>query len=172
LTITGLSFGNSLELDAVRSADQQRAAPTCRFPNATSYPAATHPLTYQFSLHPADCQRQYLNDRHSQRREYASLTITSNDPDQPTRSVNLAGLNSADYEGNNEPSIAEFARTFGWSLNVGTEKQSLGGTKTLLGDEVYSPYWLRADTTKPVLLWPLAVYSGRGNNPWWCKIRG
>jgi len=26
-------------------------------------------------------------------------------------------------------------------------------------------YWLRADTTKPVLLWPLAVYSGRGNNP-------
>jgi len=50
--------------------------------------------------------------------------------------VNLAGLNSANYEGNNEPSIAEFARTW-WSLNVGTEKQSLGGTKTLLGDEVY-----------------------------------
>jgi len=47
---------------------------------------------------------------------------------------------------------------------VGTEKQSLGGTKTLLGDEVYSP--TGCVLTPPSLCyWPLAVYSGRGNNP-------
>jgi hypothetical protein len=74
-------------------------------------------------------------------------------------------MNSANYESNNEVSVAEIARTFGWTINVGKEDNILGGSKTLLGDEVYSPYWLRADTTKPVLLWSLAVYSGRNNNP-------
>lgn len=169
LTITGLSFGNSLELDnVVRSADQQRAA-DFKLVNAPTLPitlAANASLNLSVQFAPQRIASVSTSTTDTLNGEnYASLTITSNDPDQPTRSVNLAGLNSADYEGNNEPSLAEFARTFGWSLNVGTEKQSLGGTKTLLGDEVYSPYWLRADTTKPVLLWPLAVYSGRGNNP-------
>ncbi len=39
----------------------------------------------------------------------------------------------------------------------------MGGSQPLLGDEVSSAYWLRADTTKPVALWPLAVYGGRGD---------
>lgn len=169
LTITGLSFGNSLELDnAVRSADHQRAA-DFKLVSAPTLPitlAANASLDLSVKFAPQRIASVSTSTTDTLNGEnYASLTITSNDPDQPTRSVNLAGLNSANYEGNNEPSIAEFARTFGWTLNVGTEKQSLGGTKTLLGNEVYSPYWQRADTTKPVLLWPLAVYSGRGNNP-------
>ena len=169
LTITELSFGNSLEVDnALRSADHQRAtdfnlvsAPTLPITLAAN---ASLDLSVEFAPQRIASVSTSTTDTLNGE-NYASLTITSNDPDQPTTSVNLAGLNSANYEGNNEPSIAEFARTFGWTLNVGTEKQSLGGTKTLLGDEVYSPYWQRADTTLPVELWPLAVYSGRGNNP-------
>jgi hypothetical protein len=75
---------------------------------------------------------------------YASLNITSNDPDLGIARVNLAGLNAGDYEGPREPSLAEISRTFGYGIDIGTEHDPLISSK-LLGDEVYSPYWVRAD---------------------------
>lgn len=164
LTITGLSFGNG---EASTEADFELVnAPTLPFTLAAG---GSHDLNVQFapkggdkfaSLNPNDSPTHTKNGE-----QYDSLIITSNDPAQSKVTVNLAGLNSANYEGNNEPALAEIARTFGFNFNVGKEDNVLGGSKTPLGDEVYSPYWLRADTTKPVLLWPLAVYSGRGNIP-------
>jgi hypothetical protein len=168
LTITGLSFGNSQEQDnAVRLADHQRGADFKLVNTPISFTISageSREISIQFapqrvasnSTSPTDT----LNGEN-----YASLIITSDDPTQPTKTVDLAGLNFANYEGNNEPSLAEIARTFGWTLNVGSEKQLLGGAKAPFGDEVYSPYWLRADTTKPVYLWPLAVTSSRKEIP-------
>ncbi len=167
LTITGLSFGDSQEKDnALRLSDHQRGA-DFKFVNARTLPITLAPnasvdLFVQFApqrvASVSNKTTHLLNGEN-----YASLTITSNDPNQPTTKVNLAGVDFADYEGSREPSIAEIARIFGWTLNVGTENIVLGGSKTLIGDEVYSPYWLRADTTKPVELWPLAVTSARSD---------
>lgn len=164
LTITGLSFGNG---EASTEADFELVnPPTLPF---TLTAGESSNLNVQFapkggdkfaSLNPGDSPTHTKNGE-----QYDSLIITSNDPDQSRVTVNLAGLNSANYEGNNEPALAEIARTFGFTFDVGKEDNILGGSKTPLGDEVYSPYWLRADTTKPVLLWPLAVYSGRSDNP-------
>lgn len=171
LTITGLSFGDSQEKDnAVRLADYQRGADFKLVDNLT-LPITLNPnesrnLSVQFAPQRVASVNLRASPTHTNNGEsYASLTITSNDPDQPTNKVNLAGSNSTNYEGRNELSLAEIARTFGWTLNVGTEDNILGGSKTLLGDEVYSPYWVRADTTKPVELWPLAVYSQRQDTP-------
>lgn len=170
LRITALSIGNSRENIAVRDADNLRDedfrlvnAPTGPFTIAAG---GSRKVSVEFapervaSLSAGDSPTHTINSE-----SYASLAITSDDPDQGTVRINLAGLNSANYEGNNEPSVAEIARTFGFTFDVGTENNILGGSKTLLGDEVYSPYWLRADTTQPVELWPLAVYSGRGDTP-------
>lgn len=167
LTITKLSFGDSQEKDnAVRLADHQRAA-DFRIVNNLKQPITLKPnesrnFLVQFAPQRVASKNVSNDPTHIKNGEnYASLTITSNDADQPKTTVNLAGINSTDYEGGYEPSLAEIARTFGWTLNVGTEDNILGGSKTLLGDEVYSPYWLRADTTKPVELWQLAEYSQR-----------
>lgn len=165
LTITGLSLGDSQERSRVRIADHQRAG-DFRLVNAPRPPIdlganASINLSVQFA--PQRAARIIDATTHTQNGEnYASLTITSNDPDEPTRRVNLAGVNFANYESINEPSIAEISRIFGWKVGIGTENLRLGSRKTLSSDEVYSPYWVRADTTKPVLLWPLGVTSGRG----------
>lgn len=121
-------------------------------------------LPVQFS--PKRIAKLSLNDSptHTTNGEnYASLTINSNDPDGPTK-VNLAGINSTYIGGDNEAALAEIVRSFGWTTKVGSEDNRLGVTKTLLGDEVYSPYWIRADASKPVELWPVAVYSSPSDN--------
>ncbi len=164
LTITGLSFGNG---EAAAEADFELVnAPTLPFTLAAG---GSYDLNVRFAPKGVD-KFASLNSNdlptHTKNGEqYDSLVITSNDPDQSKVTVNLAGLNSANYEGNNEPALAEIARTFGFTFNVGKEDNILGGSKTPLGDEVYSPYWLQADTNKPVQVWPLAVYSGRSDNP-------
>lgn len=169
LTITGLTIGNSQEKIAKRSADNLRDedfrlvnAPTGSF---TIPVGGSRTISIEFRpLRSASNGRDSITDTLNGE-NYASLTITSNDPANPTKVVNLAGANFANYEGNNEPSLAEISRVYGWKTNIGSEKQILGGSKTRLGDEVYSPYWLRADTSKPVYLWPLAVTSGRKDEP-------
>lgn len=180
LTITGLSLGSSLEKDnAVRPQDHDRAAD---FQILDAQPftlaaGASKDISVRFqpqrvSSIVSDGVTHTLNGEN-----YASLIVTSNDPDEATKTISLAGLNTANYEGNNEPALAEIARTFGWTLNVGRERNTLnlppsGSTnvninsnKTLLGDEVYSPYWVRADSSRDVELWQLAVYSSRRNTP-------
>lgn len=171
LTIT-LNLGQSQEqANAVpgRLADHQRAA---------DFIIGNTPVGTPFTLGPGDVRNVSIAFRPQRNavvtetgitdtlngENYASLTINSNDPDQETATVHLAGLNAANYEGVREPSIAEIARTFGYSVDVGSE-HLLGGSKTLLGDEVYSPYWVRVDASKPVELWQLAVYSSRRETP-------
>lgn len=163
LTIT-LNLGDSQEKsNAVRLADHQRA------PDFQILDAPTGQAFTLGANETRNIQVQFVPQRTArvsttptthtfQGENYASLTINTNG--QPAKTVNLAGLNTANYEANREPSVAEITRIFGWTTNIGTENIILGGQKSLLGDEVFSPYWVRADNTKPVQLWPIAIYSG------------
>lgn len=169
LTINSLIFGDSQEKDnAVRIAEHTRGI-DFSFGNTVTLPitlAANETIDLSVKFAPkrissiSDTNTHLLNAEN-----YASLTINSDDPDQQTTKVNLAGVNFANYESSNEPSVAEITRIFGWTTNIGKESLVLGGTKAPLGDEVYSPYWQRADTTKAVQLLPLAVTSKRTDEP-------
>ncbi len=169
LTINSLIFGDSQEKDnAVRSGDHTRGIDfSFENPTPTTFTLAAGAST-DLSIKFAPKRISSISDTTTHllnAENYASLTITSNDPDQQTRIVNLAGVNFANYESANEPSVAEITRIFGWTTNIGKESLVLGGTKAPLGDEVYSPYWRRADTTKAVQLLPLAVTSKRTDEP-------
>ena len=94
---------------------------------------------------------------------YARLIIAVSGAKFPSKSIALAGINLPEAEGANEPSVQQLARIFGWKIKIGTERQSLTGVKTPIGDEVLSPYFLQNGTSK-VELWPLAVMAGRKNN--------
>ncbi len=167
LTFT-LNLGDSQEKNnAVRLADHERAtdfnivnAPTGQTINLA--PGATREISVAF-LPKRVARLSTTPTTHTFNGEnYASLTITSNDPDERVTTVNLAGLNTANYESDNEASVAEIVRSFGWGTDVGSENNRLSGAKTLIGDEVYSPYWVRADATKPVELFPIATFGSRG----------
>jgi hypothetical protein len=165
LSITDLSIGNSVENIAKRSADNLRDedfklnAPAGSF---TIPAGGSRKISIEFKpLREAKISTDSITDTLNGE-SYASLNISMG---QSTKRVNLAGLNFADYEGNSEPSLAEISRIYGWKINIGSEKQLLGGSKTPLGSEVSSPYWQRADASKPVYLWPLAVASGRRDTP-------
>lgn len=163
LTITALSFGDSLEkVNAVRSEDYQRAQ-DFKFANTVTLPITlqaneSRNISIQFA--PQRVASVSGSPTHLLNAEnYASLTITSDDADQPTKTVNLAGLDTAGFDGRYEPSLAEIVRTFGWTTYIGTEG-NFTGDKKLFGEEVYSPYWERADNSKPVEVWALASYRG------------
>ncbi len=167
LTITSLSFGDSQEQQnavAGRLADHQRGA-DFKFTNTVNLPitiAAGGSINLPVQFLPKRVATLTVADSptHTNNGEnYASLTITSNDPDQRTTKVNLAGFNADKVAGDFEASLAEVVRSFGWTTNIGSEDNRLGVSKTLFGDEVYSPYWMRADASKPVELLPIAVYS-------------
>lgn len=172
VTITGVTLGNSQEKvnPALGAAAYQRAAdfqlvdaPTQPF---TLQPGEVRNLSVQFVplRTPGFGSKTHLLNGEN----YASLTITSKAANQSTTEVDrvdLAGLSAPGVEGRNEPGVAEIARVFGLGVNVGTEKTQLGADKSPIGEEVYSPYWLRADTTKPVEIHPLAVYRSPSDYP-------
>lgn len=105
---------------------------------------------------------------------YATLTITSDDPTGPSARVELAGLDAVDYEGANEPTMAQITRVLGYRTTIGTEAHYLGNTRQPLGEEVTSPYWVAASPDQPVTLHPVARYAGRvpttaGGSGWHAK---
>lgn len=171
LTIT-LNLGDSQEKDNAvpgRIIDHERAADfrILNTPTGTPFslnPGASLNVSVQFAP-----QRQSVSTPTGitdtlNGENYASLNITSNDPDLGTATVNLAGLNAGDYEGPREPSLAEITRTFGFGIDIGTQHDP-GVSNTLLGDEIYVPNWVRADANRPVELWSLAVFSSRSDVP-------
>lgn len=177
LTISSLRLGDSLEKgNAVtgRLVDHQRAADFKVIDPRTGQPitqpinlAANQSINLPVQFRPQRTASLTVDDSptHTLNGEnYASLTINSNDADGPIK-VNLAGLNAANYESDFEASLAEITRSFGFTTDIGSEDNKLGVTNTLFGDEVYSPYWVRADSTKPVELFPIAVYSSRTDTP-------
>lgn len=110
---------------------------------------------------------------------FASLTFTSDAGNAPTGSVDLAGLNPCGNEGTNEPVLDQITSALGYtdvtSNGGGAARRALGPLRPLPNsDQVQVPYFVRADTSKPVTLTPVAHYSGRttytfGQTGWYAK---
>lgn len=84
-----------------------------------------------------------------------SLVISSNDPNQPTKTVTLAGWWQNQSEHEDEPGIQTIVNLLaGWqtiiSANQQPELTEGATTPTYYGEEVVSPFWQRADASLPV----------------------
>ncbi len=137
LTVTNLSFGGvdaaDFQLGAgqitsfVLAPGQQQAVAVAFRPFANSYPIRS-----------------------------ATLVVTSNAPTMPTASMNVAGLDPADFQGGNEPHLKEILQTVGFTNNP---TLAPGQTRIADREEVISPFWTAVDTTKPVTVTPIARYE-------------
>ncbi len=95
-----------------------------------------------------------------------SLTIASNDASAPSQVVQLAGYWQALSENNLEPSLATVVNSvFNYQTQLLFAGQQLNrnGRVETAGEEVLSPYWRRADPTKPVTVRQLDAYHTQGN---------
>ena len=81
-----------------------------------------------------------------------SLTITSNDPGRSSFKVTLGGAWQVAPQGQNEPTLNTFMAAFGYQTALVYSGQTFGGNGTVkaVGDEVLSPFWKVADSSKPV----------------------
>ncbi len=91
-----------------------------------------------------------------------SLTVQTDAGSPASKVVELAGFWQSVSEGNQEPTVAEVVRTMGWKTVVPTGLNQHGAV-VASGDEVLSPFWRRADTTKPVRVTQLAGYHTWNN---------
>ena len=105
-----------------------------------------------------------VNPTQKAKRE-STLVIQSNDADESTTVVELAGYNLAQPEGNNEPSQQEILDTFGYDGRITFAGQTLNqsGFVQQVGDEILSPYWLRANTAQPVSVIQIGGFHTQGN---------
>ena len=94
----------------------------------------------------------------------AQLAIATNQAGSPPAIVTLGGMNARNFEDVQEPSLQAIFNTFGYNINAGVSDEAtnfISKSAASMGDEILSPYFKRADATKPVNLYPLANYSGR-----------
>ncbi|WP_034388775.1 NPCBM/NEW2 domain-containing protein [Deinococcus sp. YIM 77859] len=92
-----------------------------------------------------------------------TLTVVSNDPDAPSRVVQLAGLWQIESENNKEPLLTTIVRNgFGYQT-VFPSNINQNGRVAPQGDEVISAYWQRADAAQPVTVYQLAAYHTQGS---------
>jgi hypothetical protein len=99
----------------------------------------------------------------------ASLFVHSSDAAQHQDEMFLRGYNARDYENSMEPNRSQLVDAVGYKTNVGT---GLPKDDVNAGEEIRSPYWRRANTGAPAVLFPLARYSSRtigttGNSYWY-----
>ena len=95
-----------------------------------------------------------------------TLTVQSDDPGTPSKALDLAGYWQIVSENSQEPTLSELVRNmFGYTTTIVGSGQQLNqdGLVNAVGDEVLSPYWERADTTKPVSIQQLDAYHTQGN---------
>jgi hypothetical protein len=110
---------------------------------------------------------------------FATLTFSSDAANLATGTADLAGVNACGNEGANEPVLDQITSTLGYttvtSNGSGSARRALGPLRPLPNsDQVQVPYFVRADTSKPVTLTPIAHYSGRttytfGQTGWFAK---
>ncbi|WP_187262777.1 malectin domain-containing carbohydrate-binding protein [Pontibacter beigongshangensis] len=93
-----------------------------------------------------------------------ALNISSNDDLAPFKSVKLIGLWQKKGEGSSEPWAKEIINAYGLKTNVGfnaNDGSTNRGTKIVANsDEIISPYFVRADPSKPVYVIQIAAYHG------------
>ncbi len=108
-----------------------------------------------------------------------TLTINSNDPDRPSRQVQLAGFWQSDSENNSqgisqEPTLQEIGALFGYTTTFLNPGQNLdeNGKVHAVGEEVLSPFWSPADPDLAVKVNQLVAYHQMPNTAtfsWYAK---
>lgn len=89
-----------------------------------------------------------------------TLRITSDDSDEATLDIALAGYWQVQPENQQEPTLAEILSVFDIRTVLENPGQALinGGKLEAVGDEVLSAYWQRAGTDRPVTVRQLAAF--------------
>lgn len=89
-----------------------------------------------------------------------TLTLESNDADEPNTVVQLSGFWQSRSEGGQEPSVREIFQVLGYTPQIVGSRQRLNqqGLVQAIGAEVLSPYWQRANSSAPVTVHQLAAY--------------
>ncbi len=105
-----------------------------------------------------------------------TLTVNSNDADEPSSVIKLNGWWQNVNEGNPsaEPTLQQIITTFGYGTTIVGPGQLLnqGGKVARVGDEVLSPYWNVVDSTLPVSVRQLDQFHTQGNTAtlfWYSK---
>ena len=119
-------------------------------------PGQSYTLTVQFV---------YNRTGSGHENRYATLTIPSDDADEPTKSVALAGIwqSNSEYTLPNkqsvEPQVQDIFDAFGYSTQAG--QLDTNGAAVKAGGETISPYWMQADASGPVQIIQIASYHGQ-----------
>jgi hypothetical protein len=94
-----------------------------------------------------------------------NLVLHTNDVDEPLKTIALAGFNQSAPESTNEPPLATIGQMFGLGTVFEYPGQMLtnGGKVEAVGDEILSPYWVRADTSLPVHVQEIASFHTQGD---------
>lgn len=93
-----------------------------------------------------------------------SMTINSNDANEPSRTIELAGHWQVQSEGGKEPLLPALVNLFGYKTIIVKPGQVVNnaGRVVAIGDEVLSPFWVRASANHPVTVRQLAAYHSQG----------
>jgi hypothetical protein len=91
--------------------------------------------------------------------KFATLTL-ENSSSTPQYVVSLRGVSARGTLGNTEPKLSQLMQLFGYTTDVGFSANHTATTRAPLGDEVVAPYFVRADSSQPVSLIPIARYTG------------
>ena len=144
LTIRNLS-GGTVTVSSVDISDAYTATPSTPLPAALA-PGVSLDLTVKFVATDG-------------RIHNGTLTIHSDDPTAPTRTVTLAGFrqdvpqNTFFPQTSTEPDLDEVVNgLYGYMTVVGTKQQliDVGEQRIAVGEEVLSAYWVKANPSRPV----------------------
>jgi fibronectin type 3 domain-containing protein len=94
-----------------------------------------------------------------------TLTINTDDADEPATVIQLAGWWQKKSELNQEPQLhMVINRLFGYGTTILRPGETLnhGGRPTPVGEEVLSAYWQRADASRPVTVRQLVAFHSQG----------
>ncbi|MBC7799822.1 MAG: carbohydrate-binding protein, partial [Gemmatimonadaceae bacterium] len=93
----------------------------------------------------------------------SQLVILSNDFDEGRTVIELAGLAQFQSEGGEEPKVQQIVDAFGFGTDVAEAEINKGGLVEANGDEILSPYFIRANSAAPITITQLAAYHGQGD---------
>jgi hypothetical protein len=131
--------GSLVNVKSVTATGPFQVAPSVGLP-AQLYPTNTLDLTVTFTATDG-------------RVNPGSMTITSDDPLAPTLTVALAGFRQVEPQSPNEPTLSEIInQVYGFKTVIVGPGQDIDnqGRLEAVGDEVLSPYWVKADQTQRV----------------------